>query len=107
MYGGGIGGTGERTAGRSPAGGVGACAHGAGAVPAPSAARALEEFVAAGDVGLHEWVVYGTWEGAVGRMIDAVEAWSRHGPAGDNSMLVELDARRDLCRIGERTCSGC
>ena len=70
--------------------------------PADSAARALEELVAAGDIGLHEWVVCGTWEGAVGRMIDAVEAWSRYGPAGDNSMLVELDARRDLCRIGER-----
>ena len=70
--------------------------------PADSAARALEELVAAGDIGLHEWVVCGTWEGAVGRMIDAVEAWSRYGPAGDNSMLVELDARHDLCRIGER-----
>lgn len=70
--------------------------------PADSAARALEELVAAGDIGLHEWVVCGTWEGAVGRMIDAVEAWSRYGPAGDNSMLVELDAKRDLCHIGQR-----
>lgn len=70
--------------------------------PADSAARALEELAAAGDVGLHEWVVCGTWESAVGRMIDAVEAWSRYGPTGDNSMLVELDARRDLCRIEER-----
>lgn len=70
--------------------------------PADSAARALEALVASGDIGLHEWVVCGTWEGAVGRMIDAVEAWSRYGPAGDNSMLVEFDARRDLCRIGDR-----
>lgn len=70
--------------------------------PVESAARALEELVSTGDAGLHEWVVCGTWEGAVGRMIDAVEAWSRYGPAGDNSMLVEFDARRDLCRIGER-----
>jgi hypothetical protein len=70
--------------------------------PADSAARALEELVAAGDIGLHEWVVCGTWEGAVGRIIDAVEAWSKYGPAGDNSLLVDLDAKRDLCRIGQR-----
>jgi hypothetical protein len=68
---------------------------------ADSAARALEELVAAGDIALHEWVVGGNWEGAVGRMIDAVEAWSRYGPAGDNSMRVELDAQRDLYRVGE------
>lgn len=70
--------------------------------PVDSAARALEELAATGEAGLHEWVVCGTWDGAAGRMIDAVEAWSRYGPSGDNSMLVELDARRDLCRIGER-----
>lgn len=69
--------------------------------PADAAARALEELAVAGEAGLHEWVVCGTWEGAVGRMIDAVEAWSRYGPSGDSSLLVELDARRDLCRIGE------
>lgn len=70
--------------------------------PADSAARALQELVAMGDVGLHEWVVCGTWESAVGRMIDAVEAWSRYGPAGDGSMNVQLDVERDLCRIADR-----
>lgn len=69
--------------------------------PADSAARVLEELVAAGDIALHEWVVGGTWEGAVGRMIEAVEAWSRYGPAGDNSLRVAVDAQPDLCRVGE------
>jgi hypothetical protein len=74
--------------------------------PADAAARALEELVATGDIALHEWVVCGTWEGAVGRMIDAVEAWSRYGPTGDNSMLVELDAKGDLCRVGSAVSAG-
>lgn len=70
--------------------------------PADTAAKALEELVSAGNISLHDWVVCGTWDSAVGRMMDAVEAWSRYGPAGDNSIRVEFDAQSDLCRIGER-----
>jgi hypothetical protein len=45
---------------------------------------------------LADWVVGGTWDDATGRMVAAVEAWSRHGPAGDASLPVELDAWPEL-----------
>jgi hypothetical protein len=44
-----------------------------------------------GDTDLARWVVGGTWAEATARMAAAVEAWSRWGPAGDGSLVADLD----------------
>lgn len=49
---------------------------------------------------LSDWVANHSWEGALLRNVQAVEAWSRHGPAGDGTLGVQLDARSDLKHLG-------
>jgi len=45
------------------------------------------------DTPLAKWVVGGSWQEATSRMAAAVEAWSRWGPSGNNSLGIELEAR--------------
>jgi len=45
------------------------------------------------DTPVAKWVVGGSWQEATSRMAAAVEAWSRWGPSGDNSLGIELEAR--------------
>jgi len=70
--------------------------------PADIAVRRLRELVSAGDAMLHDWVVCGTWSDAACRVIDAVEAWSRYGPAGDMTIGIELNALHGVRRIADR-----
>ena len=53
-----------------------------------------------GETDLARWVVGGTWAEATARMAAVVEAWSRWGPAGDNSLAAELDPRPRLEVVG-------
>jgi hypothetical protein len=53
-----------------------------------------------GETDLARWVVGGTWAEATARMAAVVEAWSRWGPAGDNSLAAELDPRARLEVVG-------
>jgi hypothetical protein len=70
--------------------------------PVDIAVAALRELADDGEAQLHEWVACGTWDDAVERMVNAAEAWSRYGPAGDNTIGIDLDALREVCRIGGR-----
>lgn len=63
--------------------------------PITVAVRALQQ-LAADHAPLSDWVVTDTWTGAIFRNVHAVEAWSRHGPGGDDSLGVLMDARTDL-----------
>jgi hypothetical protein len=53
-----------------------------------------------GETDLARWVVGGTWAEATARMAAVVEAWSRWGPAGDDSLAAELDPRPRLEVVG-------
>ena len=53
-----------------------------------------------GETDLARWVVGGTWAEATARMAAVVEAWSRWGPAGDNSLAAQLDPRPRLEVVG-------
>jgi hypothetical protein len=64
------------------------------------AALALEWLARRGEAVLGDWVVGGTWADATGRMAAVVEAWSRHGPGGDQSLDAELDASPALDPVG-------
>jgi hypothetical protein len=63
--------------------------------PIALAVRALEQ-LAADAAPLADWVVRHTWNGALNRNVQAVEAWSRHGPGGDGSLHVLIEAAIDL-----------
>ena len=63
------------------------------------AAAALAMLAAAGGGLLSGWVVGGSWSAAVGRHSAAVEAWSRHGPAGDATLAAVLEPHTDLERV--------
>jgi hypothetical protein len=52
------------------------------------------------DTPLAKWVVGGSWQEATSRMAAAVEAWSRWGPSGDNTLGVELEARPMIELVG-------
>jgi hypothetical protein len=67
--------------------------------PVDIAAAELRELAADGEAPLHEWVARGTWNDSVLRMVNAVEAWSRYGTVGDNTIGIDLDALPDVCRI--------
>jgi hypothetical protein len=53
-----------------------------------------------GETDLARWVVGGTWAEATARMAAVVEAWSRWGPGGDDSLAAELDPRSRLEMVG-------
>jgi hypothetical protein len=53
-----------------------------------------------GETDLARWVVGGTWAEATARMAAVVEAWSRWGPAGDQSLAAELDPQPRLEVVG-------
>jgi len=60
------------------------------------AADALAALADQGSVPLSDWIVCGTWPIAIARHSAAVEAWARHGPMGDGTLPVLLDARPEL-----------
>jgi hypothetical protein len=64
------------------------------------AAEALKWLGSSDGAALTKWVVGGTWSQAVARMAAAVEAWSRWGPFGDGTLLVELEPRPLLEAVG-------
>jgi hypothetical protein len=64
------------------------------------AAEALGWLASMDGASLTKWVVGGTWSQAVTRMAAAVEAWSRWGPFGDGSLMVELEPRPLLESVG-------
>lgn len=66
--------------------------------PISIAANALER-LGADHAPLSDWVVQHTWRGALLRNMLAVEAWSRHGPGGDNSLNALLQAKVDLQHV--------
>jgi hypothetical protein len=64
------------------------------------AALALEWLAGRGGAELTDWVVGGSWAEATGRMAAVVEAWSRHGPGGDQTLDAELEASPVLDPVG-------
>jgi hypothetical protein len=54
------------------------------------AAEALRWLAAHDPAALTDWLVGGSWAEASGRLAAVVAAWTRHGPAGDGSLVVEL-----------------
>jgi hypothetical protein len=54
------------------------------------AAEALRWLAAHEPATLTDWLVGGSWAEASGRLAAVVAAWTRHGPAGDGSLAVEL-----------------
>lgn len=60
------------------------------------AAETIAALAAASGGPLADWVVDGTWHESVARHSAAIEAWSRHGPAGDGTLAATLVARREL-----------
>ena len=54
------------------------------------AADALRWLAAHEPATLTDWLVGGSWAEANGRLAAVVAAWTRHGPAGDGSLAVEL-----------------
>jgi hypothetical protein len=64
------------------------------------AAEALKWLASSDGATLMKWVVGGTWSQAVTRMAAAVEAWSRWGPFGDGTLMVELEPRALLDPVG-------
>ncbi|MGN9911124.1 hypothetical protein ACTMTJ_26565 [Phytohabitans sp. LJ34] len=67
--------------------------------PVDRAVSALERLAASGSALLSDWVVDNGWDEALRRNVQAVEAWSRHGPSGDGTLRAVLDARTDLLRL--------
>lgn len=63
------------------------------------AVAALERLAATGSALLSDWVVDYDWDEALRRNIQAVEAWSRHGPSGDGTLRAVLDAKSDLLQL--------
>lgn len=70
-----------------------------GVDPAALAASALESLAASGGAPLSDWVLNDDWEGALRRHVQAVEAWSRHGPTGDGVLRAALDAKAELLQL--------
>lgn len=67
--------------------------------PVVRAATALEALAASGSALLSDWVVDDGWDEALRRNVQAVEAWSRHGPSGDGTLGAVLDAKTDLLQL--------
>lgn len=64
------------------------------------AAEALDWLAAHDPAALTDWLVGGSWAEASGRLAAVVAAWTRHGPAGDGSLGVELRHVRMLDVVG-------
>jgi hypothetical protein len=54
------------------------------------AVEALSWLAAHEPAALTDWLVGGSWTEASARLAAVVGAWTRHGPAGDGSLAVEL-----------------
>jgi hypothetical protein len=67
--------------------------------PAARAVAALERLAASGSALLSDWVVDDDWDEALRRNVQAVEAWSRHGPSGDGTLRAVLDAKTDVLQL--------
>jgi predicted transcriptional regulator len=67
--------------------------------PIAAAVAALQQ-LAEVHAPLSDWVVSRSWVGALLRNVHAVEAWARHGPGGDGSLSIVLEARTNLDNLG-------